>query len=32
MVYELHKGTVVFFEDEELVFEAVLKNGQLTKR
>jgi len=31
MVYESHNGTVVFFEDEELVFEAVIKDGQLTK-
>ena len=31
MVYELHNGTVVFFEDEELVFKAVLKDGQLKK-
>jgi hypothetical protein len=32
MVYEVHNGTVVFFEDEKLVFEAVLKDGHLKKR
>jgi len=31
MTYEMQKGIVVFVEDSELVFEAVLKDGHLTK-